>query len=217
MKQPALQGHTLVLRGNFNPSIFQPAWFGAQSLLPNAAVASAKISIVRPEVTVFSIEWCRIEVTEDRFAIGSTHEAYFERLADLVIKTFRILIHTPVHMMGINYDVHFSAQSEEKWHEFGHKLAPKQIWKEMFANPGLRSLTIEESIRPDGHAGHIQAKVEPSTKIQPGIYININDHFVSNTQKEVADSQEIITLLEAEHQNSLARSKDFAQKIMEEA
>ena len=31
--QPNIYGHSIVLIGNFNPKIFQPAWFGAEGLL----------------------------------------------------------------------------------------------------------------------------------------------------------------------------------------
>jgi hypothetical protein len=185
-------------------------------LLSQRYTDAAKIGIIRPEVTIFSIEWCRIEVTEDRFAVGTTHEAYFERLAELVIKTFRILEHSPIRVMGINYDVHFRVESEEKWHEFGHKLTPKGIWARMFDNPGMRSLTIEESIRPDGYEGRIQVKVEPSIQLHPGIYISVNDHYETKEKNKVLASKLIITILEKEHAKALLRSKEICQKIMEE-
>ena len=51
--------------------------------------------------------------------------------------------------MGINRDMHFRIEREERWHALGDILAPKDIWSQKLAGcgdrnkPGLRSMTIE--------------------------------------------------------------------------
>ena len=42
---PEITGASLVLLGNFNPSIFVPAWFGWHGLLPEKTVEAAELKI----------------------------------------------------------------------------------------------------------------------------------------------------------------------------
>ena len=67
--QPAIEieGVSIVLLGDFNPKIFQPAWFAAQELIRKEEAESAEIEVIHPEVVVFSLDWLRIQVTRNRW------------------------------------------------------------------------------------------------------------------------------------------------------
>lgn len=209
-----IQGHNIVLVGDFNPKIFQPTWFGREELISNSEEESAKIEIIHPEVVSFNLEWLTLKVTRERFIASTTQAPFYDILRDLVLGTFRILKHTPLRMMGINYDFHFSMESEERWHAFGDMLTPKEPWNGILDKPGMGSLTMEQSIRPDGLKGYIRVKLEPSERIHPGVFFNVNDHYqVKDTNKSIG-ADEIIDILEKNWNSSKERSEKIIESLL---
>jgi hypothetical protein len=166
---PEIQGVSIVLLGDFNPKIFQPAWFAAQNLIRQQEADEANIAIIHPEVVSFTLgQWLALEVTRERFAVSTAQEPYSKVMRDLVIGSFELLQHTPLHKLGINADMHFRMDSEKSWHAFGDLLAPKKIWQGLLKTPGIRRFTMEGQ-RPDNFQGYIRVRVEPSVKIRPGV------------------------------------------------
>lgn len=214
MQHPEMQGISVVWLGDFNPKIFQPAWFAAEGLIRKQEAEEANIEIIHPEVVSFALEWLRLQVTRERFFVSTTQEPYYEVVRDLVLGTFSLLRHTPVHKMGINTDMHFRMGSEDAWHAFGHRLAPKDLWQGILENPGMRSLTMEGR-RPDGCKGSIHVKVEPSVRVHPGVYVNVNDHYEVADPKSVIGSDEMRTLFERSWGESLRRSAHIAYALLE--
>lgn len=216
MKDPEIQSVTIVLVGSFNPSIFHPVWFASENLIRAGEADTAKIEIIHPDIAIFDMEGFRIEVNQTRFSISTTQEPYFVVIRDLTLGTFGILKHTPITMLGINFLAHFKIDSEEKWHEVGHILAPKPPWGDALDSPGLRSLTMQEDRRRDGQAGYIRVKVEPSAKINPGIFVDINDHFQKPSESKTTGSEEIMTILNNSWEASLQRSDKIIRTLLEQ-
>jgi hypothetical protein len=214
VQHPEIQSVSVVWLGDFNPKIFQPAWSAAEGLIRKQEAEEANVEIIHPEVVSFALEWLTLQVTRERFFASTSQEPYYEVVRDLVLGTFRLLRHTPVHKMGINTDMHFRMGSEEAWHAFGHRLAPKDLWQGILENPGMRSLTMEGR-RPDGCKGYIRVKVEPSVRVHPGVYVNVNDHYEEADPKSVIGSDEIRTLLERSWDESLRRSARIAYALLE--
>jgi len=209
-----IEGHSIVFVGSLNPVIFQPSWFAHQGLIREEEAEQANIEIIRREVVSYSVDKFRIEVLPERFLLGTAQPAFYEPLRDLAIGTFRILRHTPLSKMGINRDFHYKIESEEFWHAIGDKLAPKGIWSDVLQKPGLKGLTMQGQ-RPDELQGAVFVRVEPSTRVHPGILININDHYDLNPEEQDAGAERIITLLERSWTSSIERSASIAQKIVE--
>ncbi|MGH7802265.1 MAG: hypothetical protein ACREOW_16845 [Thermodesulfobacteriota bacterium] len=131
-ENPKIQGLSIVLVGDFNPKIFQPAWFGMEGLIRKNEVETADIQIIHSDVVAFNVkDWLSFNVTRERLSAETAQEAYYEILRDLIVGTFKILRHTPIKMMGINHTRHFLMDSEQEWHKFGDKLAPKEYWKSL--------------------------------------------------------------------------------------
>jgi hypothetical protein len=215
MKDPELQSVNIVLAGDFNPSIFHPAWFASEGLIRVGEAETAEIDIIHPELAIFDIEGFHIEVNKGRFSIVTTQASYYEAIRDLALGTFRILKHTPINMMGINFQAHFRMDSEEKWNEVGDILAPKPPWGDALDSPGMRSLTMEEGKRRDGLTGYLRVKVEPSVKVIPGIYLDINDHFQKPSDSKTRGSEEIITILEKSWDASRQRTVEIIRTLLE--
>ena len=98
---PDIQSLSVVFLGDFNPKIFQPAWFAAQGLIRQQEAEEAKVDIIHPEVVSFSLEWLALQVTREQCALTTTQEPYYVVMRDLIVGTFNLLQHTPLHKLGI--------------------------------------------------------------------------------------------------------------------
>ena len=174
--QLEVQGVNIVLRGQFNPAMFHPAWFAAQNLIRQQEAEAAKIKIIHPDAAIFDVEWLQVRVTRDRFQVASVQEAYYEALRDVVIGIFTVLNQTPLRVIGINRDFHYGLESEKAWHTVGDRLAPKQDWGGILNSPGMKSLSMQ-GVRSDDYSGYILVKVEPEQpkRANFGIYIEVNE------------------------------------------
>src|SRR4051812_24303989 len=129
--EPELTQLSLVLVGNFNPPIFQPSWLARHKIITDRAAESASVSVIHPDVTIFSVDTdFALHVERERFVISSTF-APWVRISDFMGTVFGDLLpHTPVSKLGINLGVHFDAGSQEKRNEIGERLAPPGPWGE---------------------------------------------------------------------------------------
>ncbi len=113
----------VVLLGNFNPAIHHPEWYDRNQILPPNEVRDiaridrrdehnidgVKVEFIGSNVYVSGTEAhlalpsYRIKVTPDRFDVTTTKKDKFTELQDLVASTFRILNHTPITAIGINF------------------------------------------------------------------------------------------------------------------
>lgn len=216
MVSPKLEvdGHTIVFVGALNPQIFQPAWFYNQNLIRKEEAETAKIEIIHREIVTFSTDWFQIQVTPERIIMSTTQAQYYEPLRDLALGTFRVLHHTPITKMGLNKESHFLMASEGAWHAIGDKLGPKDRWRNILEKPGLASFTMQ-GIRPDQYKGAINVRVEPSTRIKPGIFIQVNDHYELKEGESDQSAEKFLDILEVSWKSSIARSLKIAQTIVE--
>lgn len=209
-----LQGMNIVLVGDFNPKIFQPAWFVAHGLIGEKEAEVAEIQIISSDVIFYTMDWLRVQITRDRFQIDTAQEPYYEVMRDLVLGTFALLEHTPIHSMGINLDHHYRMSSEKAWHDFGDLLAPKSPWTDLLNRPGLRTMVME-GLRRDEYAGLVRITIAPSTKVTPGVYFGINDHFEVNDIKKAIGCNEIMNTLKNTWEATLSFAKAAPKEIME--
>jgi hypothetical protein len=174
---PEISGSTVVLVGSFNPAIFQPEWFARNGLLSPAEAEAADIKIIVPQVSQFETEKFVLQVTPERFTIGSRPSADPAPLGDLVQGTFFILEHTPVGAMGLNRQLHYPLGSEEDWHNVGDKLAPKDGWNGVLeGRPGMLSLVITTN-KQSPIGAKFTVRVEPSALVKHGVFFETNEHY----------------------------------------
>ncbi len=222
--EPEISGVSVVLLGQFNPAIFTPAWFALQGLLPESDTAGADLQVAHKQVTAFSTEWLRLEVTAKRFLV-ETLQAPYIRLRDLTARLFKEhLSHTPLNALGINRDVHFQVRSSTERDRMGRTLAPVEPWGAWGHDLGLdgehggmTSLTMSQ-VAPEGRptGGRINVKVEPSNRIgqgQLGVYVQVNDHYANDDDGPGAGVR-LIGLLEDNFDTSISRSNSIIDHIM---
>lgn len=215
MPKPDAKSATIVLVGNFNPSIFHPQWFAAHDVVSqNEADQEAEVEITTQQASVFSITLGRVQVTAQQFVITGRNPALFKMLNDFVVKTFGILTHTPVHAMGINLDQKWISD-DERWHRaFGDRIAPKNKW-DFMKRPGLRDIVMEDQDRPDEHTGYIQARIRSLREKPLAILISVNDHYEIQDYKNSMGASPVLDILRTSWDASIQRSESIIKNIIE--
>lgn len=220
--QPEVDTVSVVFVGSFNPKIFRPDWFGANGLLTPGEVDAADIEIVHAELSIFSIDWLRVQVDRRRFVVETSDPPHV-RVQDLVARTFgEFLIHTPVDMLGINRRVHFPVADLDARDRIGCRLAPKDAWGEWGSHiqgtkekhGGLRSITMEQADLDDRRSGYIRAKVEPSPQLKTGVFVDINDHYVVGNPDETVGCEIAVETVIDRFDTSLKRSAWIIDQVM---
>lgn len=208
-----IQGVSVVLRGSFNPAIFHPSWFVSRNLIGETEAANAADLIVTREISAFALDWARVQVTQDRFAASSIDPSMFPTLRDLVWGAFSTLEHTPLTQLGLNTEAHFEMDNEEQWHALGDMLAPKGPWQELFpSRVGMRTVTLE-SKRADCEATYLRATVQPSVKVQPGVYFQLNEHY-DVTPSASGPPRRLVDTLKDNWDSALAFSRTLQVHIL---
>ena len=223
--EPEIGGVSIVLRGDFNPAIFTPAWFVLHALLPRGAADAAEVQIVHPRVTAFTFDWLHLEVRDDHFS-AETLQAPDIRLRDLVLCVFKEhLPHTPLKVLGINRQVHFRVRSSAERDRIGRMLAPVEpwgAWGQSLAldgeKGGMMSLTMTGQAKCGGRPtdDRINVKVEPSAKIgdgRLGVYVRVNDHYVIDDAGP-GDGMRVMRILEENFETSVKRSDCIVDHVM---
>jgi hypothetical protein len=186
------EGFSIVALGNFNPTIFQPRWFAAHSLIREEEADAAKIEIIHRDAAIFNAGWFSLQVTEGNFTILTQDPTKPLPFRDLAMGTFKLLEHTPLTAFGFNRFGHCRASSEESWHAFGHHYAPKESWTPVLKNPGLLKLELEG--KRENCDDRIQIRIEssPANLIIMGIMIAVNQHrdITKNSQGVETTTQE---------------------------
>lgn len=192
--KPDVQTLSLVLVGNFNPKIFHPSWLAKNELIRNHEAENANIELIHNDVSIFSLEWLKIQIMLDKFSAITEQEPYFEVTRDLVAGIFKLLQHTPISAIGINRGAHIQMRSKDSWNELGHILAPKERWETALKKPGTLRLSVRGE-RKDEYSGHQNVRFEPSSRIDPGVFIEFNDHFNIVENKTTSTNDQLMDIL----------------------
>jgi hypothetical protein len=188
MRSIEKQGMSVVMIGAFNPTIFQPRWLGSLKLIREDEAENATIELIQSQVSDFKTDWFRMQVLDKRFLIQSLDATHPESIRDLAIGIFSLLPHTPVNRMFISRWFHYEMESENAWHDVGNKLAPKDYWLPFVKNPGLRSIMMEGK-RAGIEDGTLFVRIEPSSVVIPGIFIEVTEQYIVSADGEPGNAQ----------------------------
>jgi hypothetical protein len=205
-----IEGWNVVLRGHFNPAIFQPMWFVRHGLLSEPEAVEAKIKIIQPEVSSFSVGSITLLITLDKFQAAVATAEFAESLRDLVLGTFDVLHETPLGQLGINRDFHFRMPSVEQWHTVGHKLAPKELWAGLMEDLGTRAVVMQGK-RTGAKSEYTRITIEPSGRIEPGVYVSSNEHF---DKPKAENNRWLLEALKTEWAAAEANAKHIGHELI---
>lgn len=207
---------SIVILGEFQPSIFHPQWFLNNGLLNELEAKDAKIKVVTPVVTDFSVDdWLYVFINEARLQLKTIHIDRKDELIDLMIGICNQIKYMPIIALGINVDKHTDLFNKDIRDKLGWVLAPPENWKNILSNPGVRSLIMEET-KTEDITGFLRVKIEPSTKYKgnTAVYIQVNDHYDIIENESETGSQKVVNLLKEIYFPSIDRSIDIINKTI---
>lgn len=214
-----------MLVGKFNPPIFSPAWFAKVGIISEEELEGVKDPLLHTEVAQFSVDRFNLQVMSNRFAISSPQEPFVRMLDDVLTIFTNHLPHTPLAMLGINYEVHFNLDSFEQRLALGRALAPIDPWgdfgkrlesDEEETTGGMAVLVMQENPadRQPGQ-GWRRVQIEPLNTIgRTGVRIQVNDHFQLSNPKDENGVAQIIDILRTNFDASVHESKTIVSQLM---
>jgi hypothetical protein len=190
-----------------------------QGLIGRKEAAGAEVRVSEEEIVDFSVDWCRVFVTPERFVVTS-QQAPWVRLSDLCLKLFcEIVPDAKVRYMGINRTIQFETGSLKARDKLGRDLAPRDVWGEwgkiLDGDPGKGDSGLSTITMRQGHelndrkAGHIEARLSPG--VGTSVVITVNDHYDAETGDGV---QELMGRVKNNFEASIKRSEWIVDQIM---
>lgn len=210
---------SIVLLGNFAPLTFMPAWFAEKNLVQKSEADEAKLELAHPEIVIFTLDWLRVVAETQKFTAISDQEPVI-RVHDLVISTFSILSETPVSAIGINRHLHYQCEDPDAWHRVGDRLAPKEPWGQFALDQngrraGLRSLMMELNHTHGQPKGVIRVRVEPSSTIPNGVYIEVNDHYPLTIDDKLVNGDAVVETVRSQWRDAIRLAAEVAEQLLE--
>tara|TARA_B100000678_G_C18200913_1_gene499413 strand:- start:925 stop:1614 length:690 start_codon:yes stop_codon:yes gene_type:complete len=181
------QGVSIVANGTFNPAIFHPSWLLHHGLITEDENESARVEITHPEVSQFQVPGLRFDVQTERVMIQAAAEPFI-RAADLYSEIFgRLLPHSPVESIGMNFWAHFKTRDWAQRQRFGRTLAPMEPWgdfAQLMERPdkesagGFSTLAFKARYEDYGDLGSLNVVIQPSVRVDGGggVFMNVNHH-----------------------------------------
>src|SRR5262249_16053988 len=141
----------------------QPNLLLKEQLITDSDFSGLAIDLLLPDIASFKFEWMNLLVDTNRLTASTTLASPMpEPVRDFAIDFSRDISTGPITSMGINTDFHFQVEDNDKWHNIGHTLVPKEaLCNKITREPGMQSVAIK-SKRDDNLDGYIVTKVEPS-------------------------------------------------------
>lgn len=173
--EPASDGMTVVVLGKFDPMAITPPWLRQMDLIGPEDYESYHTEIISLGATIVSFGSIELRVLPESMQVATDAVADVETARDLAAGILLSKGVPGISGMGINRMVHFKVTLED-YHAIGDALTPKDLWDSVLHLPGMLNVGIA-GVRDDGYGGAVNVQVQPSTTIQPGVFVSVNDHY----------------------------------------
>lgn len=214
--QPII-GTSIVLVGAFNPAIIHPAWFARFEILPPSDLENIDddkaFVLVSPDFSRFAIGWLSVQVTVDHFELSTVEADRIAPLRDVGVNIFRQLSHTPVSAMGINRTAHFPLPADG-WTRIRSAVAPADRWSTLADASDLTSLTVQAERADSADPGYIRVTVEPSQRIDQGVFLAVNDHHDLTRGDDVKEAAPVLDVLDQGWTKALASHETYTDFVL---
>lgn len=216
---------TAVVVGRLNPLIFSPEWLHSNSVIGPEEAAVARehgIEVMAPNITSLVLGSMKLIVEEERFLLTVSDEPLI-RAKDFAASCFRLLAHTPVFAVGLNFNALMLAGDVERWHRFGDAIAPKQPWGDFTEDNGgkraggVRALVMERSQGLGGHHGYTRIAFQVVDGAEHTANLQVNNHFNLAHAEAPSSGAEAYKLIEEIWDEAYERSLRLLKTIKESA
>jgi hypothetical protein len=206
---------SIVLLGNFNPAIFQPAWLAAKGLVRESEAKHATIEVIHPDIAQYRLDWLHLSVQRERFAITTSDPSHRVSVRDLAIGIFGLLEQTPTRKLGLNRTLHVEMKDETSYHALGHLIAPKAPWTGILKQPGMKVL-IMQGARNDDAPGRIHVHIEPSPKYSRyGVYFDVNSEYDEAPDRDEDPTAYFMRCISSDWERVLAEADATIEKLVD--
>jgi len=175
----------IVGAGRFNPAIFTPDWLVHTGLIGEGdaefARGHANFGVVG-DLAVVETEWFRLQVLREQMQLASKG-VMSPAIRDLAVGIFRLLSHTPITAVGLNFHSHWTIISDADLFKIGDVFAPKRIWRELFPElePGTQDVTIKLERNRRGSTERVtrnetKVTLQPSAQVPHGVFLSMGHH-----------------------------------------
>lgn len=176
---------TIVVAGQFHPGVFTPDWFSSHQIVSKEDCDNAEIKYIEPSVIDIDFGWFRWYSDPQRAMVELKVDGYDDQMLDLVRSILTMFSYTKVSALGLNYFFFFNMNALGDWHELGHSLTPKDIWKSSFGHEekhyGMKETAIQvEDFYGEGSVFNVTVKAANHVndpKHRHRFAIEFNNHF----------------------------------------
>jgi hypothetical protein len=223
-----LVGYSIVLVGRFDPMSFQPSMLLKNGLLNEADLADLSYEMLFKEVCIIRLPWLVLTVEPQKLsAITTLQTPAAEPIRDFVLDFAEELPDGRFTALGINRDTHIAIKSNEHYEMLLERitasLSPFGLskdglerepldWHGILQPTVLRSIAFQGQ-RDDDTRGMALVRLEPSTRLSPGIYILVNDHFDADPSRLDAEPKHLLSQLSSGWVSAMQRAESVVEVI----
>jgi hypothetical protein len=201
-------GNSVVLVGSFEPTRVQPSVLFENGLLNEGDILGLSYEALVKDVTVVKMPWITLSVEREKLSAASTLEyPAGEPIRDFVLGLLEIMPVRRYTALGINRDAHIPIPSMERYQALMDRLGGQQrpelasLLESAFPDEDDILLNVRvnsvgfEAQREDGTRGAVKLRFEPSARVSPGLYIQVNDHFEADGTTIDAEPEQLLKQL----------------------
>jgi hypothetical protein len=205
----------IVFVGNFNPAIFQPEWLYSHDLISEGELeyANQHLTVIHNAVSDFDIgSDIHLLVTVDRYQLRADFK-YNNQIRDLTIGVFKLLEHCPITALGVNRSMHYKTNSKDEQQKILNSISGVEGFNDILNQPMVKTYELI-SQRQDGEEGYMLVRIGPSSIIENGIMIHVNNHHGKPDKSRIA-LDKLLKKLETSWDEMSSFALMIADKILE--
>jgi len=205
-----LTGNNIVVIGTFDPAVAQPSALLKEQIIRESDIPDMVIELLIPEAISFRLSWMSAVFEINRLIVTTTLTSpVAEPVRDFVVDVIDLMKNAQIRALGINTNYHFGTAGPDSLNQLGHLLAPKQnLWDAVLKRPLLSSMSIRGQ-RDDDFQGSLNVKVEPSTRIEYGVYVEVNNHFEVTEPEMLKDPTGLVNRLLDQWEPSIQKAEQI--------
>lgn len=210
-REEVLSGTTIVLVGEFDVSTAQPERLVKEGLIRQSDLVDLNVTAFFADVASYSISWLSVAVEPKRMALSTRRNSPLpEPVRDFTVGFLEAMPGARISQLGLNSSRHFQVRNLATFNAIDNMAVPKEpMWTQLIEGPALRTVSVRGG-RPGGRPGFVEIKVEPSLRVEQGMYVLVTDHFDA-----VGDSEplELLDVLSTDWTERLAAAENIIDTI----
>lgn len=217
-KYKQVETRSVVVNGDFTPSLFQPYWFVQKGIISEADADSVR-DLVTLENNVCQFQlggWLRFTCTSDKMQLLTRMNPYFPVMKDFITALFKVCSEFPIKSFGYNFVYSFGLQSKERYYKIGSEVGNLRRWANVLEHAKLERVSVKvEDL--DVNGSQFSLTIQPSQrdlKIGYGVDFYINNHFPCNDKN--IDGGTLSELISSNYESYSEKSRLSAIKTLNE-